>query len=388
MAAQQEWLDKDYYKALGVSKGASEKEIQSAYRKLAKKLHPDANPGDKKAEERFKEVSAAYDVLGDPKKRKEYDELRSLGGAMGGMGGGPRGGNPFGTGGPPPGAGRSPGGFRFEDLGDLFGGIFGGGGGATRPRGTGPQRGDDLEASLQISFMESIHGLTTSVNVMGDAPCETCHGSGAQPGTSPVVCPVCQGRGIIDDNQGVFSLSQPCQRCGGVGRIVQNPCKTCKGIGVQRRARHVKVRMPAGVANGQRVRLKGRGGAGKNGGPAGDLFVTVTVAPDPLFGRQGDDITVSVPVTYPELVFGAVVKAPTPAGHVSLRVPAGTKPGTVLRAKGHGIDKGEKGKGDLRVTLDLVVPDKPTDAEKKAIDALAAVTSVGERLRDKLGKHQ
>ncbi|HMC51711.1 MAG TPA: DnaJ domain-containing protein, partial [Acidimicrobiales bacterium] len=258
MAAQREWFEKDYYKVLGVPSTVAEKEITRAYRKLAKKYHPDANPG---SEDRFKDISAAYDVLGDPAKRKEYDEVRALGPAA----------NPFagsGTGGP--------GGFSFRvgdlgDLGDLFGGLFGRGG-RRGPAGTaGPQRGEDLEAELHLSFEDAFRGATTTVNLTREAACHTCSGTGAAPGTSPVICPACGGRGVTAENQGLFSFSQPCRVCGGTGMKVETPCPTCHGSGVERRPRRVNVRIPAGVEDGQRIRVKGRGGAGRNNGPPGDL---------------------------------------------------------------------------------------------------------------------
>jgi molecular chaperone DnaJ len=378
VAAQRDWLDKDFYKVLGVSKSADEKEIVRAYRKLAKKYHPDANPGDKKAEDKFKDATNAYDVLADPAKRKEYDDLRAMGAAGFGVGRGAPGGNPFGGSGQAAGPGGA--GFRFEDIGDLFGGLFNRGGRSSR----GPQRGEDLEAELRMSFEDAVNGVTTTINIASDASCESCHGAGAQPGTSSIVCPACGGRGSLEENQGVFSFSHPCSHCGGSGRKIEHPCKTCKGSGVQRRNRQVKVRIPSGVSDGQRIRLKERGGAGRNGAPSGDLFVIVKVAPHDRFGRKGNDLTVKVPVTYPELVFGTIVRAPTLKGTVSLRVQPGTRPGATLRARGQGVTSGDK-TGDLLVTLDLIVPNQPTDAEKEAIQALADVTDVGERLRSKWG---
>src|SRR5688500_16642824 len=264
MAPQREWFEKDYYKALGVSDSATEKEIKAAYRRLSKKHHPDSG-GD---EDRFKEVSAAWDVLGDAAKRKEYDEVRRLGPMAGGFAG-------------PGGAGPG-GGFQFNvddlgDLGDLFGGQFNRG----RRRGgpAGPRRGNDLEAELHLAFVDAVNGVTTTVNITSDAACTNCNGTGAAPGTAPVICPTCGGRGVTDDNQGLFSFSQPCRDCGGTGMKVETPCPVCTGSGVVRRPRQVKVRIPSGVADGQRIRLKGRGAAGQNGGPAGDLYVVVRVDP-------------------------------------------------------------------------------------------------------------
>jgi molecular chaperone DnaJ len=371
MAPQREWFEKDYYRVLGVSDTASQKDIKSAYRKLSRQYHPDANPDDAAAEERFKEVSAAYDVVGDAEKRKEYDEVRKLG-PMGGM---------FGGAGGPGAGGPGAGGFRFEDVGDLgdvLGGLFGRGrrrGAQGGPgRGTGPHRGQDLEAELHLDFEDAVHGLTTTIHLTSDAACSTCHGSGARPGTTPSTCPQCQGRGVVDDNQGFFSFSQPCPNCAGQGYLIEDPCPTCQGTGVERRPREVKVRLPAGVADGQRIRLKGRGGPGRNGGPPGDLYVTARVGPHPVFGRRGDDLTLTLPVTYPEAALGADVRVPTlDGGSVKLRIPAGTRSGRTLRVKGKGV-AGPKKTGDLLVTVEVAVPQNMTDGERKAVEALAAAT--------------
>ncbi|HSM64859.1 MAG TPA: DnaJ domain-containing protein, partial [Ilumatobacteraceae bacterium] len=290
MAPQREWFEKDYYKTLGLEPGASAKEITKAYRKLARDLHPDKNPGDAAAEERFKEVAAAYDVLGDETKRKEYDEVRAMG-PMAGMGG--RG---------APGSG----GFSFNvddmggGLGDLFGNMFGqrGPGRGRSASGVGPRRGPDITAQLTVSFEDAVNGITTTLYLTTDAQCATCHGSGARPGTSPVMCSACGGRGVIDDNQGMFSFSTPCRVCGGQGVRIEDPCPTCHGSGVEKRQREVKTRIPAGVKDGQTIRLKGRGGPGRNGGPAGDLLVELHVTPHRLFGRSGDNLTVTVPITF------------------------------------------------------------------------------------------
>jgi molecular chaperone DnaJ len=359
VAAQREWFEKDYYKVLGVAEDASQKDITKAYRKLARQYHPDANPGNASAEERFKEISAAYDVVGDEAKRKEYDEVRKLGPMAGGF----------------PGGGPGDGGFRFDagdGLGDLLGNLFGrarrGGGGATR--GAGPQRGQDLEARLTLSFDDAAHGITTALTLTADAACSTCGGSGAKPGTSPHLCQTCGGRGVIDDNQGFFSFSKPCPTCSGQGVIVDNPCPTCHGSGIERRPREVKVRIPSGVNDGQRIRLKGRGSPGRNGGPAGDLLVDVHVEPHALFGRDGDDLTLRVPVTFPEAALGADIDVPTlDGGKVKLRVKPGTQPGAKLRVKGRGIQT-PKRTGDLIVTVDLAVPTSPNDSERKAIEEL------------------
>jgi molecular chaperone DnaJ len=367
MAPQREWFEKDYYRVLGVSDSASQKDIKSAYRKLSRQYHPDTNEGDKAAEERFKEVSAAYDVIGDPEKRKEYDEVRKLG-PMGGM-----------FGGGAPGDGPA-GGFRFEDMGDLgdvLGGLFGRGrrgarGAGTTGRGTGPHRGQDLEADLHLDFEDAVQGLTTTIHLTSEAACSTCHGSGARPGTTPHTCPQCQGRGVLDDNQGFFSFSQPCPNCAGQGYVIDDPCPTCRGTGIEHRPREVKVRLPPGVADGQRIRLKGRGGPGRNGGPPGDLYVTARVGPHHLFGRRGDDLMLTVPVTFPEATLGADVRVPTlDGGSVKLRIPPGTRSGRTLRVKGKGVPV-RKRTGDLLVTVEVAVPQNLTDDERKAVEALAA----------------
>jgi molecular chaperone DnaJ len=365
MAAQREWLEKDYYRILGVSDTASQKDIKSAYRKLSREYHPDANPGDTAAEERFKEVSAAYDVVGDAEKRKEYDEVRKLG-PMGGMFGG--------AGGP---SGPGAGGFRVDDIGDLgdvLGGLFGrrrnraGGAGA----GTGPHRGQDLEAELHLAFEDAVHGLTTTIHLTSEAACSTCHGTGAKPGTTPQTCPRCAGRGVLDDNQGFFSFSSPCPQCAGRGYTIDEPCPICRGTGVEHRPREVKVRIPAGVDDGQRIRLRGRGGPGRNGGRVGDLYVTVRVAPHELFGRKGSDLTLTVPITFPEAALGADVAVPTlDGGPVKVRIPAGTRSGRTFRVRGKGVE-GRRKPGDLLVTVEVAVPQKLSADERKAIEALAA----------------
>ena len=358
MAAQREWFEKDYYAVLGVPETATQKEINKAYRKLARQLHPDANPGDAKAEERFKEVSAAYDVIGDAEKRKEYDEVRRMGPMASGFGG------------------QGPGGFTFstDDISDLLGGLFtrGGRGAGRASRGAGPQRGADLEAELHLGFVDAVKGVTTEVHLTSDAPCSTCHGSGAKPGTAPTTCSRCGGRGLLDENQGFFSFSQPCPACAGRGQVVTDPCPTCRGTGVERRARQVKVRIPAGVADGQRIRLKGRGGSGRNGGPPGDLYVLVSVDEHPLFGRSGNHLTLTVPITYPEAVLGADIRVPTLDGDpVTLRIPPGTRSGKTFRVRGKGVVPASGAPGDLLVTVEVAVPTKLSAAERKAVEALA-----------------
>jgi molecular chaperone DnaJ len=368
VAPHREWFEKDYYKVLGVPATATDKEITRAYRKLAKQYHPDAHPG---SEEKFKEVAAAYEVLRDEATRKEYDEVRRLGPASFGAAGGgpfrPGGGNGFsGT-------------FRTEDLGDLLGGLFSRGTGRPRPStAAGPRRGDDVEAELHLSFLDAVHGVTTTVNVTSDAPCATCNGTGAAPGTSPVICSTCGGRGVLDDNQGLFSFSQPCRSCGGTGMRVETPCRTCRGTGVTHRDRQVRVRIPPGVADGQRIRLKNRGGAGHNGGPPGDLFVVVRVGSHPLFGRKGRNLTLTLPVTYPEAALGATVAVPTLDEPVTLRLPPGTQSGRTFRVKGRGVPAGG-GVGDLLVTVEVTVPKQLSDDERQAIEALAAVATESPR---------
>jgi molecular chaperone DnaJ len=375
MAPQREWFEKDYYRVLGVSDTASQKDIRSAYRKLSRQYHPDANPDDKAAEERFKEVSAAYDVVGDPEKRKEYDEVRRLG-PVGGMFGGPGAG------------GTGAGGFRFEDIGDLgdvLGGLFGRGrrrgspGAAAGARGTGPHRGQDLESELHLAFEDAVHGLTTTVHLTSEAACSTCHGTGARPGTTPRTCPMCDGRGVVDDNQGFFSFSSPCPQCAGRGYMIDEPCPTCRGTGVEHRPREVKVRLPAGVGDGQRIRLRGRGGPGRNGGPAGDLYVTVRVTPHPVFGRRGNDLTITVPITFPEAALGADVAVPTlEGGPVKVRIPAGTRSGRTFRVRGKGVAARRKS-GDMLVTVEVAVPQKLSAEERRAVEALAAANGASPR---------
>jgi molecular chaperone DnaJ len=371
MAPQREWFEKDYYKTLGLEPGASAKEITKAYRKLARDLHPDKNPGDAAAEERFKEVAAAYDVLGDEAKRKEYDEVRAMG-PMAGMGG--RG---------APGSG----GFSFNvddmggGLGDLFGNMFGqrGPGRGRSASGVGPRRGPDITAQLTVSFEDAVNGITTTLYLTTDAQCATCHGSGARPGTSPVMCSACGGRGVIDDNQGMFSFSTPCRVCGGQGVRIEDPCPTCHGSGVEKRQREVKTRIPAGVKDGQTIRLKGRGGPGRNGGPAGDLLVELHVTPHRLFGRSGDNLTVTVPITFAEAALGGDIDVPTLDGsRVTLRIKPGTQTGSRHRVRSKGIATAS-GTGDLIVTVNVQVPTELDDDQRAAIEQLAAATTVNPR---------
>ena len=354
------------YEVLGVPKNASDDEIKKAYRKLAREHHPDRNPGDASAEEQFKEVQGAYDLLRDPEKRKAYDTFGSAG-ARGFPGGASTGGVRFEE-------------FSFGDLGDLLGGMFGGGTRGAAPRR--PVRGDDLEAHVRISFEDSLRGVQVRVPVEVEGVCATCHGTGAEPGTAPIVCPQCDGRGVVSDAQGLFAFSQPCPRCQGNGTIVEKPCRACRGTGRQRTRKHYSVKIPAGAKNGTRVRLKGKGEPGLNGGPAGDVFVVVDVEPSPLYQRRGSDLVLEVPVTYAEAALGASVEIPTPDGPVSLKVPAGTESGKLLRVKGRGAPhlKGN-GRGDLLARVTITVPKKLSKAEKEALESYSQVSRENPRDR-------
>ncbi len=367
----------DFYQTLGVSKNASQDEIKKAFRKLARENHPDKNPGNKAAEEKFKEVSTAYETLSDPEKRKQYDELSRLG-AFGAGPGGFR-----------PGAGGSQGfdprifqqwqqqggaqQFDMGDLGDILGNLFGGAaGGAGRGRRRATERGADLQVDVTVSFEDALHGVSVRVPVEKPDTCATCHGSGARPGTTPKVCPECQGRGVISRNQGPFALSEPCPRCHGQGTIIEDPCPTCHGTGVQNRTSRYNVKIPAGVKDGSKIRIKGKGEAGLRGGPPGDLYVRVRVETDDLFERRGDDLVVEVPVTVAEAALGATVKVPIPGGgRVSLKVPAGSQDGRTFRIRGKGAPKIKGGRGDLRVRLRVDVPSKLTKDQKKLFEQLA-----------------
>jgi len=371
MSAQREWFEKDYYSTLGVDKSATAKEITKAYRKLARDLHPDKNPGDATAEEKFKAVAAAYDVLGDEAKRTEYDEVRTMG-PMSGQG-----------------ARGAPGGFTFNvddmggGIGDLFGDMFGRGG-AGRGRGAGasgvgPRRGADVTAQLTIDFEDAVTGITTTLFLTTDTQCSTCNGSGAKPGTSPVMCSACGGRGVVDDNQGMFSFSSPCRVCGGQGTRITDPCPTCRGSGIEQRQREVKTRIPAGVKDGQTIRLKGRGGPGRNGGPAGDLLVELKVMAHELFARSGDNLTVTVPITFAEAALGGEIDVPTlDGGRVTLRLKPGTQSGSRHRVKDKGISTA-KHTGDLIVTVNVQVPSELSDEQRVAVEQLAAATTVNPR---------
>jgi molecular chaperone DnaJ len=360
MAPQREWFETDYYKVLGVPKEATDKEITRAYRKLAKQYHPDANPG---AEEKFKQVSAAYDVLNDAEKRKEYDEVRRLG-PLGNLGN-------FGRGGAD-GSGANFN-FRLDDLGDIFGGLFGRG---TRRQQSTPwtsaRRGQDVEAELFLPFDQAIQGVVTSVNVETGAVCPTCGGSGSRPGSNPVVCQRCGGTGTLNDNQGMFSLASPCPECRGRGLKVVDPCPTCDGTGTELGHRSVKLRVPAGVAEGQRIRVKGRGEPGDNGGPPGDLYVIVHVGEHALFGRSGKNLTLKVPITFVEATLGADITVPSLEDSVTLRIPPGTTSGKTFRVKGRGVKPATGITGDLLVTVEVAVPAELTDEQRSAVAALAS----------------
>jgi molecular chaperone DnaJ len=370
---RREWFDKDYYQVLGVPKNASAAEIKKAYRKLAQQYHPDANPGNKTAEDRFKEISAAHDVLGDEDKRRQYDQVRDMAASGFGAGG-------FGGGGSP-GGGRvrfeDLGGFDVGDLGDLFGGLFGG---AARGRGRRTMRGADLETDVTVSFDDAMSGTTVPVRLQGPAPCETCNGSGAAPGTTPVDCPQCGGVGQVAVNQGPFQMSQTCPRCHGAGRIVESPCPTCGGTGSRRRVRTFQVRVPAGVKDGARIRLSGKGEPGSAGGATGDLFVRVRVRPHAFFGRKGSDLTVTLPVTFAEAALGANVEVPTLNGPVTMKVPPGTPNGKTFRLKGKGAPR-RNGRGDLLVTVDVQVPRKLSKQERELLERLSQMETESPRRR-------
>ena len=359
---------KDLYEILGVAKTATQDEIKKAYRKLARKHHPDKNPDNKEAEERFKEIQGAYDILGDAEKRKAYDQdgFRMFSGAGG------------------PGAG----GFTFDvgDLGDVFGDLFGTGGrrggGFQRWRTTRGQRGRDVEVAVNLSFEDSLRGLETRIPVELESVCSVCHGSGAEAGTSPVVCPECRGRGVVSESQGLFALSQPCPRCRGNGTVIEKPCRSCSGSGRERTTKRYAVKLPPGSKDGTRIRLKGKGEAGFGGGPPGDLYVVTRVAASPLYERRGADIVLDVPVTYAEAALGAEIQIPTPEGTISLKVPPGSQDGKMLRVRGRGAPKlNESGKGDLLARIRLSVPTKLTKAEREAIEALQKVSRENPRER-------
>ena len=361
----------DYYKVLGVGKNASEDEIKKSYRKLARKYHPDRNAGDKQAEERFKEISQAHDILSDPEKRKQYD----------------RGTGPFGFG--------APGGFDASNLGGSFGDIlsnlFGGAAGGNGPGGAGragggaraqAPRGRDLETEVSLTFQQAIDGAQVPLAVPTSQPCPTCHGTGAKPGTTPKVCPVCNGRGVESQSQGIFSISQPCSRCGGSGTVIEDPCPTCGGSGARRSVRRLRVNIPAGVRDGSRIRLAGKGESGPRGSSPGDLYVITRVSDSPVFRRSGDNIEVEVPLSIPEAIRGAVIEVPTLHGTKRLRVPRGTKHGTVQRLRGEGPPRlGGKGNGDIHYRFVIDVPASLSPEESEVVDRLSEVMNGDPRAR-------
>jgi molecular chaperone DnaJ len=345
---------RDLYEVLGVKKGASADEIKKAYRKLAREHHPDKNPGDKAAEERFKEIQGAYDVLSDPEKRKQYDQVGPR--IFSGAGGGPGAGGNFNWSG------------NFSDLGDigdLFGNIFGNAGaarGSSQRRQRG-ERGRDVEVAINVSFGDSLKGLTTKIPVDLEVTCSACHGTGAEPGTAPQICPECRGRGVVSEDEGFFAFSRPC------------PCRNCRGAGRERRTKRYTVKIPAGIKDGTQIRLKGKGEAGTNGGPPGDLIVVTRVAASPLYERRGADLVLEVPVTYAEAALGATVEIPTPEGRVALKIPAGSQDGKMLKVKGRGAPKLKgSGKGDLLARLRVNIPTKLSKAEREAIENLQKVS--------------
>jgi len=365
VAGNADWANKDFYKVLGVEKDAEAAAIKKAYRKLAREHHPDSKPGDKVAEERFKEIAEAYDVLGDAEKRKEYDQMRSM--FAGFPAGGPGGRFPGGFG------GGTTGGF---DISDLFGGLFGGGGGG----GGGARRatrGADLETEATIDFTDAVDGTTVALRMSSDAACATCNGTGGKPGTTPHVCPTCDGAGmVVSSVGGAFSMNETCPQCHGRQLIYDEACPTCHGSGRGRSSRTLQVRIPAGVKGGQRIRLRGKGAPGESGGPAGDLFVTVHVRHHPLFGRKGDNLTLVAPVSFDEAALGAEIKVPTLGGSpVTLRIPAGTPNGRVFRVRGRGAARKDGSKGDLLVTVEVQVPAELTDDARAAVTAYRDATA-------------
>ena len=372
-----DWAQKDFYQVLGVKKEASADEIKKAYRKLARANHPDSNPGDTAKHEKFKEIAEAYDVIGDAEKRKKYDEMRSLYASGAGMRGG------FGGGG---------GGFNLEDLlrdraggggfGDMFGDLFGG---ARRQQARRPVKGPDVETSATIGFTDAIDGVTVSLRLTSDAACPDCQGTGGKPGTKPHICPECEGAGfVVSSVGGAFSMNETCPMCGGRQLVYDELCPTCHGSGRGTSARTIQARIPAGVKDGQRIRLRGKGGAGENGGPAGDLYVTVRVSSHPIFGRKGDNLTIDVPISFDEAALGAEVKVPTLGGApVTLKVPAGTPTGRTFRIRGKGAQKTDGTRGDLLATVEVQVPAKLDAAAREAIEAYRAATT-GSALRANL----
>jgi molecular chaperone DnaJ len=368
-----DWVNKDFYAELGVSKDATQEQIKKAYRKLARANHPDAHPGDSARHDKFKAVAEAYDVLGDAEKRKQYDELRAMGGAFpGGFGGGA-------------------GGINLEDLlrdragggfGDMFGDLFGGRGRAQQRR---PRKGADVETTVTISFVDAFEGVTVPLRLTSDAPCPDCSGTGGKPGTKPHVCPECEGAGfVVASVGGAFSMNETCPACGGRQLVYDEPCPTCHGNGRGLSARTIQARIPAGVKDGQRIRLRGKGAAGENGGPGGDLYVTVKVSPHRLFGRKGDNLTLDVPISFDEAALGAEIKVPTLTGSpVTLKIPAGTPNERTFRVRGKGARRADGTAADLLVTVRVQVPAVLDSAAREAVESYRAATA-GKPLRSKL----
>ncbi|WP_424528492.1 molecular chaperone DnaJ [Sphaerisporangium viridialbum] len=375
-----DYLEKDYYAVLGVSKTATAEEIKKAYRRLARKYHPDANQGNTDTEAKFKQVSEAYDVLSDTKRRKEYDEARALFGS--GLGGYAGGGAPRGGGGGFPFefgdlfGGTAQGGGTGERIGDLFGGLFNRGG---RPNSTTatsrPRRGQDIESEVTLSFTEAVDGTTVALRLTSSSACTACHGTGAKAGTTPRVCPTCEGTGAASRNLGNFAFSEPCRDCKGRGLLVDDPCPVCEGSGRGKSTRTLQARIPAGVADGQRIRLKAKGAPGENGGPAGDLYVQIHVKPHTIFGRSGDNLTITVPVTFTEAALGAEIRVPILQGMpVTLRIPEGTPNGRTFRVRGRGVTRKDGTKGDLLVTVEVAVPQHLDDKERSALEEFRSVS--------------
>ena len=351
------------YAELGVPRNASQADIKKAYRKLAREFHPDRNPGDSKAEDRFKRISEAYETLSDTDKRRQYDAVGDR----------PAGGPQFDAAGF-----RDAGGI---DLSDLLGGIFRGRRGGEGPRAAA-ERGNDLQVGVTVTFADSLAGARLTIPLDRLGPCTVCNATGAKPGTSPTICPECRGRGVKAHSQGFFSLSAPCDRCGGAGTIIEHPCETCRGEGRVRQTKRYVVRIPAGVKDGQRIRLPGKGEAGRHGGPSGDLFVQVSVEPSEIFTRRGDDVIVDVPVLFVEAAAGATIEVPTPDGDsVRLKVAAGTNDGVLLRVKGRGapVAGDSDRRGNLLARVRIVVPKKLTKAQRDALDRLAALSGPNPR---------
>ncbi len=376
-----DWATKDFYQVLGVAQDASAADIKTAYRKLARANHPDSNPGNAAKHDTFKAVAEAYDVVGDEAKRAKYDEFRSLqarGGFGPGMGGG--------------GGGFGGGGFNLDDLlrdrggagglGDMFGDLFGGGGQRPRTQQARPRRGADVESTATIGFTDALDGVTVSLRLTSDTACATCQGTGGKPGTRPHICPECEGAGfIVAGTGGAFSINETCPACGGRQLVYDEACPTCHGSGRGTSARSIQARIPAGVKDGAKIRLKGKGAPGEHGGPAGDLFVVVKVTPHRVFGRKGDNLTLDVPVSFDEAALGAEVKIPTLGGApVTLKLPAGTPNGRTFRVRGKGATRRDGSKGDLLATVDVQVPASLDQTAREALEAYRAATA-GKPLR-------